>query len=128
MGAYLDPVADMILILTLFGLLTYAGHLPLWLMVLALARDVAIVATVAVFSGMVKTGLRMKPLFISKLTTVSQVLLLLVTLADLAFSVDLSMLRVLMTWAAALFTIASWVGYFFEGLRVVRATRISQDA
>ena len=127
-GAYLDPVADKILILTLFGLLTYAGHLPLWLMVLALARDVAIVATVAVFSGMVKTGLRMKPLFISKLTTVSQVLLLLVTLADLAFSVDLAMLRVLMTWAAALFTIASWVGYFFEGLRVVRATRISQDA
>ena len=49
-GAYLDPAADKILIITLFGLLTYADHLPLWLMVLVLARDASIVVGVAVFS------------------------------------------------------------------------------
>ena len=33
-GAYLDPIADKILIVTLFGLLTALGHMPVWLMIL----------------------------------------------------------------------------------------------
>jgi len=120
-GAYLDPIADKLLILTLFGVLTYQGHLPLWLMLLALARDVAIVATVAVFTRMKKADLRMQPLFISKLTTFTQVMLVLVTLADLAFNFGWDDARIGLVWGAAAVTVASWVAYFFEGLRALRA-------
>ena len=116
-GAYLDPAADKILIITLFGLLTYANHLPLWLMVLVLARDAAIVATVAVFTRMKKTGFRVKPLFISKLTTFFQIVLLLATLADLAFTLDWGTLRLALVWTAATLTVASGAAYFIEGLR-----------
>jgi cardiolipin synthase len=119
-GAYLDPIADKILIVTLFGLMTAAGHLPLWLMVLVLARDVAIVATVAAFNRMKSKPLRMKPLFVSKLTTFFQISLLLVTLADLGFKLDLSSLRQILAVIAGALTIASWVAYYFEGSRAVR--------
>ena len=30
-GAYLDPLADKLLIVTIFGVLTYEGYLPIWL-------------------------------------------------------------------------------------------------
>ena len=119
-GAYLDPVADKVLILSLLGVLTFEGHLPMWFAGLALGRDVAIVVTVAVFTRMKKSDLRMQPLFISKLTTVAQVALVLATLADLAFAVDLTDLRTGLLWGAAAMTVASWVAYFFEGLRAVR--------
>jgi cardiolipin synthase (CMP-forming) len=119
-GAYLDPVADKVLILSLLGVLTYEGHLPAWFVGLALARDVAIVVTVAIFTRMKRADLRMQPLFISKLTTVAQVALVLAVLGDLAFEADLSDLRLGLLWGAAVMTVASWVAYFFEGLRAVR--------
>jgi cardiolipin synthase len=119
-GAYLDPVADKVLILSLLGVLTFEGHLPIWFVGLALGRDVAIVVTVAVFTRLKKSDLRMQPLFISKLTTVAQIALVLATLGDLAFAIDLADLRMGLLWGAAAMTVASWVAYFFEGLRAVR--------
>jgi cardiolipin synthase len=119
-GAYLDPAADKLLIVTVFGILTYQQQLPLWLMVLVLARDVAIVATVAVFTRMKKADLRMQPLFVSKLTTFAQIGLVLATLADLAFGLGWGALRLGLIWAAAGLTVVSWVAYFFEGLRALR--------
>ena len=120
-GAYLDPAADKILIITLFGLLTYADHLPLWLMVLVLARDASIVVGVAVFTRMRKSIVHIKPLFISKVTTFSQIVLLLATLADLAFALDWGTLRQALVWTAAALTVASWAAYFAEALRATRA-------
>jgi cardiolipin synthase len=133
LGAYLDPAADKLLILTLFGILTYQGHLPLWLMGLVLARDIAIVATVAVFTRMKKASLRMQPLFVSKLTTFAQIGLVIATLGSLAFElawggVSLDDLRVGFMWAVVVFTVASWVAYFFEGLRALKAVEVAPGA
>lgn len=127
-GAYLDPIADKILVVTLFGLLTAYGHIPLWLMILVLARDVAIVATVAAFNRMKSKPLQMTPLFISKLTTFSQITLLLATLADLAFRLDLQAARTILVLLTAGLTIASWVAYYFEGTRAVRAAEDAPHA
>jgi cardiolipin synthase len=125
-GAYLDPIADKILIVTLFGLLTAQGHLPVWLMIIVLARDVAIIATVAAFNRMASQPLRMQPLFVSKLTTFFQVLLLLVTMADLAFALGLGNLRLGIALVAGAFTIASWIAYYFEGQRAIRESRTAK--
>jgi cardiolipin synthase len=120
-GAYLDPVADKVLILSLLGVLTIEGQLPVWFVGLALGRDIAIVATVAVFTRM-KQGadLRMQPLFISKLTTVAQIALVLAVLADLAFNLEWANVRFALLLLAAFMTVASWLAYFFEGLRALR--------
>lgn len=52
-GAWLDPMADKLLVATMFVMLTVPGlglpvRLPLWLTVLVLSRDIVIVATVTV--------------------------------------------------------------------------------
>jgi cardiolipin synthase (CMP-forming) len=119
-GAYLDPMADKLLLLTTLGILTYANHLPAWLMLLVLARDIAIVATVAAFTLMKRVDLRMQPLFISKLTTFGQVLLVLVVVANLAFELEWHTLVMGLIWGVAAVTAASWVAYFLEGLRALR--------
>jgi cardiolipin synthase len=128
LGAYLDPAADKILILTVFGILTYQQHLPLWLMVLVLARDAAIVVTVSIFTWMKRASLRMQPLFVSKLTTFAQIGLVVATLADLGFALGLGPLRMGLLWAVVAFTVASWIAYFFEGLRALRAVEPAAGA
>ncbi|MBA2301625.1 MAG: CDP-alcohol phosphatidyltransferase family protein [Acidobacteria bacterium] len=55
LGAWLDPMADKLLLVTMFIVLTLPGigsanQLPLWFTVLVISRDVAIVGTVAVFN------------------------------------------------------------------------------
>jgi cardiolipin synthase len=55
LGAWLDPAADKLLVLTMFVMLTVPGlsepnRLPLWLTVLVFSRDVGIVLTVAIFN------------------------------------------------------------------------------
>ena len=52
LGAWLDPMADKLLLLTMFVMLSLPGvapnRLPVWLTVLVISRDVGIVLTVAV--------------------------------------------------------------------------------
>lgn len=55
LGAWLDPMADKLLLATMFIMLAVPGigdpnRLPLWLTVLVISRDVAIVTTVAIFN------------------------------------------------------------------------------
>ena len=52
LGAWLDPMADKLLVVTMFVMLTLPGtgaanRLPLWFTILVLSRDIAIVLTVA---------------------------------------------------------------------------------
>jgi cardiolipin synthase len=55
LGAWLDPMADKLLLVTMFVMLTLPdigspNRLPLWFTVLVISRDVAIVVTVAVIN------------------------------------------------------------------------------
>jgi cardiolipin synthase len=55
LGAWLDPVADKLLLVTTFAVLTWPGlglvnRLPVWLTILIISRDVLIVLTVAVIN------------------------------------------------------------------------------
>ena len=55
LGAWLDPMADKLLVVTTFVILTLpelplVNHLPLWLTVLVISRDVVIVGVVAIVS------------------------------------------------------------------------------
>jgi cardiolipin synthase len=55
LGAWLDPMADKLLLLTMFVMLTlpglgFANKMPLWLTVVVISRDVAIVLTVTLIN------------------------------------------------------------------------------
>ena len=74
LGAWLDPMADKLLLTTMFVMLTLPGlglvvRLPLWLTVLVLSRDIAIVLTVAVVNLAVAPR-TFRPTLLGKATTV----------------------------------------------------------
>jgi cardiolipin synthase (CMP-forming) len=74
LGAWLDPMADKLLVATMFVMLTLPGldlpvRLPLWLTVLVLSRDIVIVMTVAVVNLAVARR-TFKPTMLGKVATV----------------------------------------------------------
>ncbi|HKH71793.1 MAG TPA: CDP-alcohol phosphatidyltransferase family protein [Vicinamibacterales bacterium] len=84
LGAWLDPMADKLLLVTMFVMLTLpdigsANRLPLWFTVLVISRDVAIVATVAVIN--LAVGPRtFRPSIFGKIATATYILTGVVTL------------------------------------------------
>jgi cardiolipin synthase len=84
LGAWLDPMADKLLLVTMFVMLTLpdigsANRLPLWFTVLVISRDVAIVLTVAVVN--LAVGPRtFRPSIYGKAATATYVLTGVVTL------------------------------------------------
>jgi cardiolipin synthase len=74
LGAWLDPMADKILLVTMFVMLTlpgfgFANRLPLWLTVVVISRDIGIVLTVAIFNLAVARR-TFKPSMLGKVATV----------------------------------------------------------
>jgi cardiolipin synthase len=84
LGAWLDPMADKLLLVTMFVMLTLpdigsANRLPLWFTVLVISRDVAIVLTVAVVN--LAVGPRtFRPSIYGKIATATYILTGVVTL------------------------------------------------
>jgi cardiolipin synthase len=84
LGAWLDPMADKLLLVTMFIVLTLPGigsanQLPLWFTILVISRDVAIVATVAVVN--LAVGPRtFRPSIFGKIATATFILTGVVTL------------------------------------------------
>ena len=81
-GAIADPVADKLLVMVVFTVLTVQGHLPVWLLVVVVGRDVVIVSgalTYRVLFG----ELEMAPMLLSKINTAAQIVVLLLTLLHL---------------------------------------------
>jgi cardiolipin synthase len=84
LGAWLDPMADKLLLVTMFIVLTLPGiglanQLPIWFTILVISRDVAIVATVAVVN--LAVGPRtFRPSIFGKIATATYILTGIVTL------------------------------------------------
>ncbi|MBU4530072.1 MAG: CDP-alcohol phosphatidyltransferase family protein [Hoeflea sp.] len=116
LGAWLDPIADKFLLVSVFMMLGWLGAVPMWLVVLAISRDGMIIAAV-VLSSMMDNPVEMRPLMISKATTLGQILLLILVLAELAGIVQLDALIGWMVYAVAGLTIASAGAYLVTWLR-----------
>uniref|UniRef100_A0A2A4YW43 CDP-diacylglycerol--glycerol-3-phosphate 3-phosphatidyltransferase n=1 Tax=OCS116 cluster bacterium TaxID=2030921 RepID=A0A2A4YW43_9PROT len=111
-GAYLDPIADKLLMGSAYISLGLLGHIPLWLILLVIARDLLILLGVVAAWLMGRT-LDIKPLLISKLNTALQICLVMLVLADLAFRLELGAMLDLAYLATAATTIASALAYLY---------------
>jgi cardiolipin synthase (CMP-forming) len=116
LGAYLDPLADKLLLVSGFVTLGYLGVIPDWLVVLVVSRDVLIVGAVLT-SHLTGSPVPVKPLFVSKLTTVAQIVLVVVALAHLAGFAELAAAVFWLGWVAAGLTIASAAAYLRTWMR-----------
>ncbi len=84
LGAYLDPIADKLLISSSFVVLALNGQIRWWLTILVLGRDVLILTTAAVI--LLTAGYRsFPPSIYGKLTTTLQIVLVFTVLAAAVF-------------------------------------------
>lgn len=116
LGAYLDPVADKLLVVTSFVMLALIGGLPVWLTVLVVARDVLILVGFGLIYVLVEERLEVRPSRIGKWSTTLQLLTLAVALLRLHDGklVDASILDAFVI-ASALATVASGLQYLYRG-------------
>jgi cardiolipin synthase (CMP-forming) len=115
-GAYLDPVADKALLVSVFITLGVQGYLESWLVILVVFRDVMIVGAVVLFQTMVRT-LNMDPLFISKVNTLAQIILAALVLGAMGFEVDTGLLMEMMIGIVAVTTMVSGLSYLVVIMR-----------
>lgn len=111
-GAYLDPVADKLLMTSAYLVLTFLGQIPLWLTILVVLRDVFIVMMIAI-ARLKHQQIKMSPLMISKLNTFLQIALVITVLANLAFNLGITLAINYLVWLAALTTIISSFAYLY---------------
>lgn len=110
-GQYLDPVADKLLLSTLFLVLLYQGLMPLRVTVLVFSRDVCILLVAAILYA--AAGRReFDPSFLGKANTLAQVTLVAVVLLhQLTHAPWVVALRFVALWATMILTVASGLHY-----------------
>ena len=106
LGAYLDPLADKALIVSIYLTLGINGELPRWLVILVVSRDILIVGAV-LLSRLVGTPIKVKPLLVSKLNTVAQILFACVVLGSLGFNFEVPTLKLVLMGLVAVLTLLS---------------------
>ncbi|WP_181703635.1 CDP-alcohol phosphatidyltransferase family protein [Chthonobacter albigriseus] len=116
LGAYLDPIADKALLVSIYVTLAIIGYAPAWLAVLVVSRDVLIIGAVLLSWG-ISRPVSIKPIFVSKANTAFQIVFASVSLADLAFGWRLGLTPDLLAWTVAALTIASAAAYLIEWVR-----------
>jgi cardiolipin synthase len=110
LGALLDPLADKALLVSMYVTLGVAGHLPTWLVILVVFRDVLIIGGFLLVTALAQS-MRWEPLFISKLNTALQIALIAVVLGRLGLGVpDFGVGRILI-YAVAATTVISGAAY-----------------
>jgi len=110
LGSYLDPLADKLLLVSIFIALGVRSELPLWLVIAVVSRDILIVAAV-LLAWLLDQPVRIKPLAISKANTAMQILLAATVLADQAFSFGLVNTRLALVWITGALTLVSLAAY-----------------
>jgi cardiolipin synthase (CMP-forming) len=115
-GAVLDPVADKALLVTMFIALTVIGVLPDWLTILVVFRDLLIVGGIAVLA-VLGHAVAIRPLYVSKVNTVLQIMLVGVVLLERGLGVGDPALTMAMIWLVAATTLMSGSAYVWRVAR-----------
>ena len=119
LGAFLDPVADKLLLVTTYVILAFQDLVPSWLTVIILSRDVLIIIGVFVLF-MQELSFEIKPTLISKLTTCAQIFTAIVTMAS-ALATPHPLLKALLFYFTAACTIVSWGQYMVKAIKIMKS-------
>ncbi len=112
LGAILDPIADKSLLVSMFVTLAVVQVLPDWLAILVVFRDVLIVGGVLALSVLGQTVV-IRPLPISKLNTVIQIVMIATTLLTAGLQMQWPVLDAILLWVVTASTLASLAAYLF---------------
>ena len=116
LGAYLDPLADKILLVSAYITLAILKMIPPWLAVLIISRDVIILLGVLVLY-LNRHPLKVHPSLLSKSTTCLQIATILMILSN--GYLNMEPITIYAFWLTAGFTIASGLQYIRIGLVIL---------
>ena len=127
-GAYLDPVADKALVISMFTALAVVGVIPGWLAVVVISRDCIILGGILVLTLM-SVRLEISPSFVSKINTMLQ-------LSTIFFALLLKVgdggrhfreAFMILCWVTALFTVVSGGDYILRGMKLIGGGGAGQE-
>jgi len=116
LGALLDPLADKALLVSIYMALGIWGAVPRWIVILVVSRDIMIVGAVIV-SWLFGKPIPMKPLMVSKLNTVAQVVFAALVLASVGFGFNPTPYDLILMGLVTVFTLLSVSFYLVEWAR-----------
>jgi len=116
LGALIDPLADKALIVSIYVSLGIAGALPIALVILVVSRDIMIISGFMV-AWLVGKPMPVRPLPVSKVNTVAQILLATLVLAEQGFGFDATPASIIVAGFVAILTLLSIGFYLAEWLR-----------
>lgn len=116
LGAFLDPLADKMLVNLAFLVLTVSGLVPLWVFAIILVRDFAV-------DGMrmmaARNGVTISASIYGKLKTVTQMVALIIILANVIFQQTfLAILGDIVIYIALIMTVWSGLDYLVRGAKI----------
>jgi cardiolipin synthase len=120
LGAYLDPIADKALLVSIYVTLALIGMVPGWLAILVVSRDFMIVSAI-VLSWVMDRPIDINPLFLSKLNTACQIVFAALVLGGMAFGIGIGDYVDIAVPVVAVLTLASAVAYLGQWLRHMMA-------
>lgn len=118
LGAYLDPIADKLLLTSAFVSLAILKIVPGWLTVIVISRDILILLGVAIFA-MANINFDVRPSIASKCTTVAQLSTVFIALLNPKLP-DFYMIQWSLCWLTAGLTIISGLHYIYIGMNIIQ--------
>ena len=120
LGAYLDPLADKVLIVSIYVTLGITGVIPLWVVILVASRDFMIVGAI-MLSWLIGMPVAIKPHLISKLNTAAQIVYACLVLATYGYQISAEPLLTLVMALVAILTSLSVVFYLAQWVRHINS-------
>jgi cardiolipin synthase len=123
LGAFLDPMADKLLLMSSFITLTWLKALPFWIAAVVLSRDLILVIG-ALAIHMAGGRITPRPTREGKIATFFQVLTVFMGVLARFYGVGKPLKTVI--WLAAIFTVVSGLQYIVQGMRFLNAAHADE--
>jgi cardiolipin synthase len=117
LGAYLDPMADKLLLNACFVTLAVLHLIPGWIAIIVVSRDLILIVGTLILH-LTQTRLNIDPTWLGKSTTVVQLFYIILVLAWITFERDMAILTPFL-FLTAIITVLSGLHYIMRGIRLV---------
>jgi cardiolipin synthase (CMP-forming) len=119
LGAYLDPMADKLLLIAGFVTLSFLKIIPLWMTIVLVSRDLILIFGTLILH-MIQGYLEISPSWLGKCTTVTQMIYILAVLFVMVFDQGSAILFPLL-FLTLMLTVVSGLHYIFRAIWFLNA-------
>ncbi|MFZ5864120.1 MAG: CDP-diacylglycerol--glycerol-3-phosphate 3-phosphatidyltransferase [Nitrospirota bacterium] len=119
LGRYLDPLADKLLLVAAFVVLSVGGFVPLWVTIIVVSRDI-IISVGSLVLHLFREQPDIAPTLMGKATTVLQLVYILAVLAGTTMPLPGWVILVSLGGVSVL-TVASGLHYLIRGVQILGA-------